>query len=198
MKLSIALVGLTATQALCNPASNEASRRAALEAECGDLGVMKWNPEDLPAGTDISKLPKCKVHPYSLGINSTSYNPDEKAEDLESSSSAQHPAGQQKRGKGHASPRWSPGCNGGHDGEGGGGGRGNGLDYDYGCSGGWCWRNCGGPFTAWPKPWCWLAYEGGKGGWTPCGGWKDCEWSYNNKNAKCAKGNCKACGCACK
>ncbi|KAJ5037622.1 victoriocin [Bipolaris maydis] len=50
------------------------------------------------------------------------------------------------------------------------GGRGSGYDYDYGCDNGWCWRNCDGPF--------------GNGGWTPCGRWQDCEWSYNNKAAK--------------
>ncbi|RMI99083.1 hypothetical protein CDV36_016058 [Fusarium kuroshium] len=83
------------------------------------------------------------------------------------------------------------------------GGRGRGADYDYGCDKGWCWRNCdvnvrwAGGLAGQPKPWCWLAYDGGKGGYTPCGRWQDCEWSYNNKNAKCKKGNCKACGCGC-
>lgn len=78
-------------------------------------------------------------------------------------------------------------------------GRGNGVDYDYGCDKGWCWRNCNGPFLdpTKKKSWCWLAYEGGWGPWTPCGGWYDCEWSYNNVDAKCGKGDCGACGCSC-
>lgn len=79
------------------------------------------------------------------------------------------------------------------------GGRGSGTDYDYGCTGGYCWRNCRvhSASVMSGKPWCWLKYEAGNRGWVPCGRWQDCEWSYNNKNARCATGNCDACGCDC-
>lgn len=130
-----------------------------------------------------------EVHPYSLGITSPLYDPSAKKEDLESS--PKKPDTRQSRRDAGLVERAAV-CDA--------GGRGNGIDYDYGCTGGWCWRNCNGPWHdpfAFKKEWCWLKYSGGNGGWTPCGGWKDCEWSYNNKNAKCAKGNCKSCGCGC-
>ncbi|KAI9172852.1 hypothetical protein HJFPF1_02366 [Paramyrothecium foliicola] len=180
MKFSLSLLGLVAP-ALCSPTVALLADRAAVEAECGELGVMDWNLEGPSANTDISALRKCKKHPSELGIASPAYNPDIEENDLESIS---------VRSDIRLFHRQTPSCEE--------GGRGKGHDYDYGCDKGWCWRNCGGPFgLTYNKPWCWLAYEGGKGGWTPCGGWKDCEWSYNNKNAKCAKGNCKACGCGC-
>lgn len=76
-------------------------------------------------------------------------------------------------------------------------------DTQWGCDKGWCWRtNCGDAEHDLKKrgtgQWCWLAYEGGHGGWTPCGRWQDCKWSWDNKNAKCGIGkNCGACGCGC-
>lgn len=82
-------------------------------------------------------------------------------------------------------------------------GRGQNMDYDYGCDEGWCWRNCRTgrtfPLGAISKPWCWLKYEAGVGGWTPCGRWQDCKYSYDKKNAKCAKKKkgCGECGCGC-
>lgn len=147
-----------------------------IETECGVLDV-----KNIPEGTDLTALKSCQEHPISLGISSSLENPNETPENLESSiGKRSSDDGLTKR---NSCPR----------------GRGNGPDYDYGCDKGWCWRNCNKPPGVWdtPKPWCWLKYEGGNGGWTPCGRWQDCEWSYNNKNAKCAKGNCKSCGCGC-
>jgi hypothetical protein len=193
MKL-IALFSLGATAALCSPTVNKraddltALKLAAVE-KCGDLGVMDWKLSELPKDVDISTLRKCKKHPSELGITSSEYDPEATAANLTS------PV---KRGELIELTELTEldkrkVC---AD-----GGRGTGVDYDYGCVKGWCWRNCDGPFLPLPprltKSWCWLAYDGGNGDWTPCGGWADCEWSYNNKNAKCAKGDCKSCGCGC-
>lgn len=188
MKLSLALLGLTATQTLCTPTTVQPGR-AAVQAECGALGVMEWN--DLPENTDRTALRNCKKHPSELRIASPAYKPDEDAKNLESNNSTPNDSRQSRRNTGLETREYI--CDA--------GGRGQGPDYDYGCIKGWCWRNCNGPWLpdlyVVKKEWCWLAYEGGKGGWTPCGGWKDCEWSYNNRHAKCAKGNCKSCGCGC-
>ncbi|CAM1508007.1 Fc.00g048550.m01.CDS01 [Cosmosporella sp. VM-42] len=196
MKLLVALLGLIATPALCTPLEADGAvihaERAAIATECGALGVMEWNLEDLPEGTNATALRKCKEHPLSLGISSPLKNPAEKAKNLDSSIgkevSLETPA---ERDESLIEKRQRCAT---------GGGRGHGADYDYGCDNGWCWRNCNvesSIIVLDKKPWCWLAYEGGHGGWTPCGRWQDCEWSYNNKNAKCGKGNCKACGCGC-
>jgi hypothetical protein len=183
MKFLFALLSLAATRVLCSPTTSLAELAI---KECGELGVMEWNQAELPEGTDISTLRKCKKHPSEVGITSSQYNPDIGEADLTS------PA---KRGeliaevaeitkRDHCLVS---------------GGRGTGFDYDYGCDNGWCWRNCDGPFwsSIEKKTWCWLAYNDGNGDWTPCGRWQDCEWSYNNKGSKCGKGDCKACGCGC-
>jgi hypothetical protein len=183
MKFLSVLFALAATRALCSPTASPAEFTA---EECGELGVMDWDPANLPEGTDVSALRKCKKHPAELGVASSLYDPSTETDLISSvkrGELVEEAAGLDKREICLE------------------GGRGMGFDYDYGCDKGWCWRNCNGPFVstnpAAPKPWCWLAYEGGNGGWTPCGRWQDCEWSYNNKNAKCGKGDCKACGCGC-
>lgn len=181
MKFQVALLSLVATGAFCSPTASSAE--LATTEECGELGVMEWNQAELPEGTDVSTLRKCKKHPSELGITSPLY--DASVGEVNLTSPAKRgeliakAAEIEKRGDCAT------------------GGRGTGFDYDYGCDNGWCWRNCDGPFLNWPKTWCWLAYESGNGGWTPCGRWQDCEWSYNNKAAKCGKGDCKACGCGC-
>uniref|UniRef100_A0A8H7K1K7 Uncharacterized protein n=1 Tax=Bionectria ochroleuca TaxID=29856 RepID=A0A8H7K1K7_BIOOC len=205
MRPSLVLIGLIAAPALCTPLDADL---AAAEAECGPLGVQEWDLNDLPEGTDVNALRKCREHPADLDIGSSledssatpellesstgeEFNPDEILEDT----SPRESTGLEARQK------WSGGefCPGST-------GRGTGADYDYGCTKGWCWRNCNvhleQVLQPWHhKPWCWLAYNGGNGKWTPCGRWQDCEWSYNNKNAKCGKAqkgkSCKACGCGC-
>lgn len=176
---------------LCSPTITTAElatfKLAAIE-ECDELGVMDWNLAELPEDTNVSSLRKCKTHPSELGIVSSKYDLDAEEANLTS------PV---KRGElaEHSELIKRGICTQ--------GGRGHGIDYDYGCENGWCWRNCDGPFggvvldPTSTKTWCWLAYESGNGDWTPCGRWQDCEWSYNNKAAKCGKGNCNACGCGC-
>jgi hypothetical protein len=127
----------------------------------------------------------CLKHPTELGIKSSLYDP--KGETDSSAESAESHARLAPRKEEDVCP--SPG------------GRGSGLEYDYGCVEGWCWRNCNGPFSFFAdrKTWCWLKYEAGNGGWTPCGRWQDCKYSYDKKNAKCAKKKkgCGECGCGC-
>ncbi|EMD61770.1 hypothetical protein COCSADRAFT_38606 [Bipolaris sorokiniana ND90Pr] len=182
MRLSSVLLSLAATGALCSPTASVADPTAEKCAELEALGQDQGNPL---SESDATALRKCGKHPAELGLVSSLYNPDEKANLTSPANRGKlldELTGLQKRAY----------C---QD-----GGRGHGWDYDYGCTNGWCWRNCEGPFNGaleFRKTWCWLAYEAGSGGWTPCGRWQDCEWSYNNKNAKCAKGNCKSCGCGC-
>lgn len=42
------------------------SLKSLAEEECGVLGVMEWNWEELPADVDRSNLRKCKEHPIEL------------------------------------------------------------------------------------------------------------------------------------
>ncbi|SPJ73058.1 uncharacterized protein FTOL_02787 [Fusarium torulosum] len=131
----------------------------------------------------------CLKHPTELGIKSPLYDPSQG----ETESSAENVNTDMG-----LSPRDDDGamCPLGK-------GRGTGMEYDYGCDEGWCWRNCRTgptfPMAAKRKPWCWLKYEAGVGGWTPCGRWQDCKFSYDKKNAKCAKKKkgCGECGCGC-
>ena len=185
MQILFTFLGLAAVRALCSPTTSLAE--LAVAEECGELGVMEWNQAELPEGTDISTLRKCKKHPSELGIASPLYDLSVGEADL--TSPVEH--GELIAEVAEITKRGTCAQ----------GGRGWGPEYDYGCDNGWCWRNCDGPFLVLPqapkKSWCWLAYESGNGGWTPCGRWQDCEWSYNNKAAKCSKGNCKACGCGC-
>ncbi|KAF4447188.1 hypothetical protein F53441_9235 [Fusarium austroafricanum] len=152
---------------------------AAVQAICNAI------PSNNADAACIESPENCLKHPTELGIKSSLYDPQGEKESAEGD---QSPAGISRRDPNQAVCPLGKG-------------RGNGLDYDYGCTDGWCWRNCGGPFPLFAerKPWCWLKYESGKGGWTPCGRWQDCEWSYNNKQAYCAKKKkgCGECGCGC-
>ena len=57
------LVALVASQALCVLA---ASDRADREAQCGALGVMEVDVNNLPAGVDPNEIRTCLEHPKSL------------------------------------------------------------------------------------------------------------------------------------
>jgi hypothetical protein len=59
-------------------------------------------------------------------------------------------------------------------------------NQNSGCSDGWCWKRCGKG-----GKWCWLAKINGTGDWQPCS--QSCRGSH----LKCARGNCKPCGCGC-
>lgn len=50
-----------ASQAIAAPS-------AADIGECGELGVMDWDLSTLPAGTDSTKLRKCREHPAAFSL----------------------------------------------------------------------------------------------------------------------------------
>ncbi|KAF5177532.1 hypothetical protein FRX31_032882 [Thalictrum thalictroides] len=68
------------------------------------------------------------------------------------------------------------------------------YDAPYGCSNGYCWKDCG---PAGRGQWCWLAANGGAGDWTKCSTYDQCRVV---PGADCGR-NCKqgsnACGCNC-
>lgn len=67
MKPSTSLISFITTQVLCILAKAHIDAdRAALEAECGGLGVMEWNLDELPQGTNITNLRKCREHPTTI------------------------------------------------------------------------------------------------------------------------------------
>src|SRR5947207_513870 len=59
----LSFIGLLATSAIASPASAEAAAEAALAAECGSLGVMKYDMAELPEGVDPSGIRRCAEHP---------------------------------------------------------------------------------------------------------------------------------------
>jgi hypothetical protein len=68
----------------------------------------------------------------------------------------------------------------------------------YGCSKDrYCWSACGSG-----GKWCWMAYDGGIGGWMTCstGNHEHCNPNMvKNSHADCGKGeDCNACGCDCR
>lgn len=82
MKLSIILL-LAATRALCTPVQEPS--RAALKAECGDLGVMDWDDNAVPSEISTNNLRHCQKHPSELGITSPLVDPNAPPENLDSS-----------------------------------------------------------------------------------------------------------------
>ncbi|KAH6951547.1 hypothetical protein HG530_015107 [Fusarium avenaceum] len=66
MKFTTAIFGLFASQAV---AVNMYSAPNA-KAKCGALGVMEWDLDTLPAGTDVKDLRVCREHPLSINIHS--------------------------------------------------------------------------------------------------------------------------------
>lgn len=64
----------------------------------------------------------------------------------------------------------------------------------YGCSGGYCWKQCGDKVKG---EWCWTANVGGVGSWRTCTKWQDC--GTNDYTYGCGKNCLKPyqCGCSC-
>lgn len=67
------------------------------------------------------------------------------------------------------------------------------FGLSWGCTKGYCWRRCQGPFTA-PyegnASWCWSVVAGLNSDWKRCKNLNDCD----NRDT-CSGGKCKACGC---
>lgn len=62
--LTYFLVGISATTALALRSPNTGPNA---EAECGALGVMEYDPADLPEGVSPADIRKCKEHPLGHG-----------------------------------------------------------------------------------------------------------------------------------
>ena len=53
----------------------------------------------------------------------------------------------------------------------------------WGCENGYCWKQCGDP-----GEWCWLAFDGGNGGWVTCA--NDGACNANNLPGTGCRGGC--------
>lgn len=151
----------------------EPEYRAALEAECGELGVM-----EVPDGMLESEVRHCASHPSALD---PSLMPDfaalaEKEAQL---------AGVGRRSKhGRTSSadrattdifgRSTQACWYGSD--------------QYGCKDNSCWTTCGSY-----GQWCWRAEGNGSGPWIKCSVDAQCSFDIGS----CSTGSCAACGCSC-
>ncbi|OAL06722.1 hypothetical protein IQ06DRAFT_263048 [Phaeosphaeriaceae sp. SRC1lsM3a] len=152
--------------------------RAALEAECGDLGVL-----EVPEGMDASHVRHCAGHPNgrndwvanidtvtddTITTNDNTKNADDKRDPFPGISSASTPS----KIFGRAAQKcW------------------NGAEK-YGCSkNGWCWSNC-----IRGRMWCWMSHDNGWGKWMKCSKKEDCG-SY--KGGSCSRCSAPDCGCSC-
>ncbi|KAH7242612.1 hypothetical protein BKA59DRAFT_530383 [Fusarium tricinctum] len=144
-------------------------------AVCGDLGILNISPGELPEGVEPSDLRLCADHP--MGRNRT-VDPNEGAslapmeeEDEENSETTPTPSASlfEEKSCWYASP--------------------------YGCSRGYCWKNCGPERSG---RWCWVATQLGAGPWKRCTSWEDCS-ALKIKGSFCAKGCVisSSCGCGC-
>ncbi|KAH7401953.1 hypothetical protein DE146DRAFT_787696 [Phaeosphaeria sp. MPI-PUGE-AT-0046c] len=173
---------------------NSPENHAALEAECGDLGVMEV-PEG--AGVDQSKVRHCAGHPngrsrfpdingnspsgwdaYIASVEDTNPADNINVDDRRDPPPASSGAGTPKQLFGRGTAVCMTG------------------QYNYGCNhGGYCWRVCGGEGDY--KPWCWLAWSGsgwGNGPWMRCKRIDDCN---EKKGGECCTGHW-SCGCDCR
>src|SRR6201999_897865 len=60
----------------------------------------------------------------------------------------------------------------------------------YGCTRGYCWKQCHTPGRG---QWCWTAFNNGFGAWRTCSTDQDC---IPNTSTDCGQG-CPSCGCSC-
>ncbi|KAF2026613.1 hypothetical protein EK21DRAFT_73783 [Setomelanomma holmii] len=149
---------------------------AALQGECGALGVMA-----VPAGVDASTVRHCAEH--SLGrehvlvaSGDDADNTDDLAQrnvdiDLTQRDTDDAPESENTPESIFGTAR--RGC--------------NKNMADYGCQKGYCWRQC----VPGSGAWCWLAEGSGRGPWVRCSYASQCRYEGN-----CGVG-CAACGCSC-
>ncbi|KAF3310803.1 hypothetical protein TWF173_009160 [Orbilia oligospora] len=141
-------------------------------AECGSLGVLEIDLNDLPAGVDPSALRKCAGHPlgHTRDLKKTTYTPltpeeIERAQNVELDARSVIPA---------LSGRAANACW---------------FGASSGCTDGYCWKSCGNN-----GEWCWTAANGGSGNWLQCNSANQC-----GTGEACGKGckKSKSCGCSC-
>ncbi|RBQ76052.1 hypothetical protein FVER14953_12459 [Fusarium verticillioides] len=165
----VALVYVT----LASSAATPASPAAGAVAICDDLGILNIAPGDLPEGVAPSELRLCADHP--MGRNRTldplegaSLAPMEE-EDLDPDTTATPSAGLfEERACYDKAP--------------------------YGCSRGYCWKQCGASRSG---KWCWTASGMGGGPWRTCDKYENCG---TNKFTFGCGSNCwvsRSCGCSC-
>ncbi|CVK85186.1 hypothetical protein FPRO06_07658 [Fusarium proliferatum] len=159
--------------ALASSAATPASPASGAAAICGDLGILNIAPGDLPDGVEPSDLRLCANHP--MGRNRTldplegaSLAPVEE-EDLDPDTTAAP----------SASLFGERACY---------------YKAPYGCSRGYCWKQCGKSRSG---QWCWTASGMGGGPWRKCDKYEDCG---TNKFTFACGNNCwvsRSCGCSC-
>ncbi|KAH7401952.1 hypothetical protein DE146DRAFT_631234 [Phaeosphaeria sp. MPI-PUGE-AT-0046c] len=165
--------------------------RAALEAECGKLGVL-----EVPEGVDASHVRHCAGHPngrerfpnidgdYPSGgwIDSADIatTDDNNGVDRRDPPPGQSAVSTPEVLFGRAAQKcWS------------------GADK-YGCSkNGWCWSSCvpeGVPKWLAQGMWCWMSHDNGWGKWMKCSKKEDCG---SGKAGSCSRYSAPDCGCSC-
>jgi hypothetical protein len=196
MKLRAALISmvmLALSSALTVPAPRAAEGEGDPAAECGALGVMTFDPADLPEGVLPSDVRKCRDHPLgrnrhlesaslappnamrgSFGNSTSDRASDTDAEIDTDTTRVEVEARSELDLDLAAGTREQAACE---------------WKAEYGCSvGGYCWKTCG------PKgQWCWTASKGGIGSWTKCKTWRDC----GTHTYFCARGLGPSSGCSC-
>jgi hypothetical protein len=151
-------------------------------AECGALGVMTFDPADLPEGVLPSDVRKCRDHP--LGRNRHDKDASLAPLDAVRMDSSFY------NGTDSDTDRGTSPVGGSSD-----------LDLDtsddkqacyydapYGCTRGNCWKACGDK-----GQWCWTATKLGMGSWDKCKTWKDC----GTHTFSCSRGLGPSSGCGC-
>ncbi|CEL01997.1 hypothetical protein ASPCAL01573 [Aspergillus calidoustus] len=167
-------------------------------AECGALGVMTFDPADLPDGVLPSDVRKCRDHPLGrnrslesgslappAAIKGSLYNStsdtDTEAEAETDTNRDTTPVETRSDLDLDLDPevnlnvgtREQAACE---------------WKAEYGCPGsGYCWKTCGKQ-----GEWCWTATKGGIGSWITCSTWRDC----GTHTYACARGLSLSFGCS--
>lgn len=123
---------------ICSRDRNDPVYRAALEEECGPLGVL-----DVPDGALESEVRHCRDHPLSLKypqLLRDHVHPSEWPMEAE----------KETKGRKHLAhdPDFLPDPSG---------------SLQFGCEKGTCWRVCDSP-----RGWCWVALNAQDGPWVEC------------------------------
>ncbi|KAH4066206.1 hypothetical protein HBI70_172220 [Parastagonospora nodorum] len=156
-------------------ARDVAANYAALEAECGDLGVMA-----VPEGTDPKDVRHCAEHPEGRNRYPSIDTSSDPEEPHKLNVVVRAPEAVSESGSVSAEELFGRDtlvC--------------NSDKSPFNCShGGYCWRECG-----WKNgPWCWLAGGNGSGPWMRCRQMRDCDY---NRGGNCCVG-AGSCGCDCR
>ncbi|KAJ8095426.1 hypothetical protein PM082_023196 [Marasmius tenuissimus] len=165
MKFTIGI--LTIVIQIASIHSVAVSSADATAQECGSLGVLNVDLNNLPEGMTPSDVRKCADHPIGSkprqNAQSESVAPMDrpKSELTDRSDIIEGGAAQV--------------CD---------------VFDPYGCSSGYCWKACGALGSG---DWCWTAGGDGSGPWMTCSKSSDCD----RNAACGKGDNCSTCGCRC-